>query len=119
MTTIDYPEYKKIYEACFRGLREALGLSPLNDCDSQAQMRKRTHTVYVYRKEGVLVGSVALTGHEIDDLFVANDYQQQGYGSAFLRFAIHKMQLASISPIVLQTADWNGNALKFISQKWL
>lgn len=63
-----------------------------------------------------LTGSVAIYGNEIDDLIVAKQYQQKGYGQGLLRFAVAHMQREDISPIMLHVADWNRGAMELYTK---
>lgn len=44
--------------------------------------------MYLLIEEGILVGSVALKGNEIDDLLVAPEYQGRGIGKGILFLGI-------------------------------
>ena len=106
-----FDEYKRIYEDCFVDMRTALGLVPVNACDSREALLKKAGDIFVYREGGALIGSVAVYGNEIDDLFVAREHQRKGYGQMLLGFALARMQEKRISPIILHVADWNKAAL--------
>lgn len=58
-----------------------------------------------------MIGSVAVYGNEIDDLIVANQFQNLGYGKLLLQFAVNLLQKRDISPIVLCVAEWNQKAI--------
>ncbi len=107
----DYDDYKRIYEDCFFAMRAALGLSPVNCCDSQEELLLKQDQVFIYEIDGTIVGSVAVYDNEIDDLIVAKEFQNKGYGKALLQFAIAFLQKHERSPIILHVADWNQGAI--------
>ena len=106
-----FEEYKKNYETCFHEMRKALGLNPYDDCDSNEELMKKSSDIFLYKEKGILIGSVAIYGNEIDDLIVAEGYQHKRYGQRLLRFAISRMQKAHVFPILLHVADWNKRAI--------
>lgn len=103
--------YKKIYDDCFREMRIALDLEPINCCDTRESLYKKRSDIFLYFKNNIMIGSVAIHENEIDDLIVAKGYQRKGYGELLLKFAVHRMQHKNISPIVLRVADWNRGAM--------
>ena len=107
----DYEKYKAVYQACFHDLREALERYPVDVCPSREKLEREKENIYILEAAEKLVGSVAVYGNEIDDLFVAKDFQRQGRGEALLRFAVSLLQKRRVSPIVLHVADWNKGAL--------
>lgn len=111
-TGSDYKRYKKAYEACFSEMRTALCLNPVNCCSSEKKLLQNSGSIFIYEENGILIGSVAVYGNEIDDLFVAKEFQKKGYGEELLRFALYKMQKAGVTPIVIHVADWNRGAVK-------
>lgn len=108
----DYGEYKKIYEECFRDMRTALQLFPVDCCDSEEELEHKKDKIYILEIDGKLIGSVAIYGNEIDDLIVKKSSQRMGYGKGLLQFAIFYLQRNNISPIILHVADWNQGAIK-------
>lgn len=108
----DYKEYKRIYEECFRDMRTALQLSPIDCCSSEEELERKKEKIYIFELNGKLIGSVAIYDNEIDDLIVEKGCQRMGYGEALLKFAISSIQSNNISPIFLHVADWNQGAIK-------
>ena len=108
----DYDEYKHVYEACFSEMRTALELTPVNCCDNEYELLQKASQIFLLKKEGVLIGSVAVYDNEIDDLIVAKEFQGQGYGKKLLLFAVSKMQKDGAASISLHVADWNKNAIQ-------
>lgn len=107
----DYPAYREIYNDCFADMRRALGLHPVNCCDTREALLNKSEDVFILEIDGRLVGSVAIRGSEIDDLIVARQFRRKGYGKGLLRFAVARMQRMGISPILLHVADWNRGAV--------
>ncbi len=107
----EYNEYKRIYEECFFDMRTALELYPVNCCDNNETLLEKASGIFIMKIHGELIGSVAIYGNEIDDLIVAKEYQNKGYGKNLLLFAIAKMQATNIAPIILHVADWNQTAI--------
>lgn len=107
----DYEEYKRVYEDCFSEMRAALGLFPVNCCDSREKLLEKAGDIFILENSGKIVGSIAIYGNEIDDLIVAKKFQGKGFGTALLRFAVSRMRNAGVKPIQLHVADWNRNAV--------
>jgi ribosomal protein S18 acetylase RimI-like enzyme len=107
-----YEEYLNIYEDCFREMRTALELYPINAGDSREELQSKANDVFIYLENNVLIGSVVIYGNEIDDLIVAKEHQKKGYGLIILNFAIAKMQAENITPIILTVTDWNQDAIR-------
>ena len=106
-----FEEYKRIYEACFHEMRQALELNPIDACDSRDELMKKSGDIFLYTENNTLIGSVAIYNNEIDDLIVAKEHQHKGCGQLLLRFAIAHIQKMHLSPIVLHVADWNRQAI--------
>ena len=106
-----YEEYKNIYDDCFYEMRKALELKPYNACDSLEQLITKKDCIYLLIVEGKLIGSIAVCGNEIDDLIVAQKFQNQGYGKKLLLFGVALLQKRNISPITLGVAEWNQKAI--------
>ena len=108
----DYEEYKRVYETCFSEMRIALGITPVNCCKNADELLQKASQIFFLKREGVLIGSVAIYDNEIDDLIVAKEFQGQGYGKKLLLFAVSKMQQDEAASISLHVADWNKNAVQ-------
>lgn len=111
-TDSDYETYKKIYNDCFREMRTALQITPVECCQSAEELGKRKRDIFIYERNGMLLGSVAVYGNEIDDLIVAEQFQGNGYGKELLKFALCVIQEKNTAPIRLHVADWNRKAIK-------
>lgn len=107
----DYDEYKLIYEDCFHEMRASLELMPVDCCDSREKLLSESTKIFILRNNTKLIGSVSIYDNEIDDLIVAKEFQNKGYGKKLLIFAVAKMQKENISPIILHVTDWNKAAI--------
>ena len=107
----DYTEYKLTYEDCFHGMRQSLGL-PRECCKSPEELLENSSNIFILEEKEKMIGSVAVCGNEIDDLFVADEYRHKGYGVKLLRFAVSYLQKRNVSSIILRVADINRNAMK-------
>ncbi len=107
--TSEYQEsYKQKYNACYHEMREVLDIAPYDFIQDDSFFDTRMNSVYILVQEGLLVGSVALKGNEIDDLIVAPEFQGRGIGREILLWALDHI---SSEPIVLHVADWNKRAI--------
>ena len=108
--TDEYREkYKRMYNACYREIREALDIKPYDFIQDDSFFDEGMDKVYLLLDRDEIIGSVALKGGEIDDLLVAPDYQGLGFGGKILLWAIAHM---TAEPVVLHVADWNKKAIR-------
>lgn len=101
-------QYRKLYNACYHGMREALGIRPFDFIQDDSFFAQGIENVYLLIEDGELIGSVALKDNEIDDLLVDIGYQGQGIGKQILLWAIGQMQKKEI---ILHVAEWNKRAI--------
>ena len=106
----DYEKYRKIYEDCFYPMRSSLGL-PRECCKSSDELAEIQDSIFILEDNGHIIGSVAVYGNEIDDLFVSSEYQRKGCGLKLLKFAIAYLQKKNTDRIKLRVADVNRTAL--------
>ena len=66
------------------------------------------NNVYLLIENGEFIGSVALKGNEIDDLIVAPEHQNKGYGKQILLWALENIKS---DKIILHVAQWNRKAI--------
>ena len=90
-------------------MREALHIKPYDYIQDDSFFGDGMDSVYLLIEDGILVGSVALKGNEIDDLLVAPEYQGRGIGREILLWALEHI---SKEPIILYVADWNKRAIQ-------
>ena len=101
--------YKKMYNACYHKMREALDIKPYDFIQDDSFFAEGMDAVYILLDEDRLIGSVALNGEELDDLIVAPEYQGQGYGKQILLWALEHMHGEQI---LLHVAEWNQRAIR-------
>lgn len=101
-------QYKRIYNACYHEMREALDIKPYDFIQDDSFFREGMENVYLLIKSGELIGSVALKGSEIDDLIVAPEHQNKGFGKQILLWALENIRSEKIS---LHVAQWNQKAI--------
>ena len=102
-------EYKKMYNACYHEMREALDIKPYDFIQDDSFFEEGMDTVYLLLKNEELIGSVALKGTELDDLIVAPGFQGRGFGKQILLWALEHMKK---DQIILHVAAWNERAIR-------
>lgn len=108
----DYEEYRAMYNGCFLAMRTALGIRPAECCKTREELAQSRSEIWVLERSGVLAGSVAVYGNEIDDLVVKGDFQGRGLGRALLQRALALLEAEGRGPAVLHVADWNRRAME-------
>ena len=106
-----FPEYMRIYNECFYGMRKALDIQPYHFLNDYRQIAEKVRNIHLLISQGEIIGSVACYGNEIDDLFVNKKFQQRGYGKQLLLWGIEHIRETSSEPVTLHVAKWNHNAL--------
>ena len=79
-------------------------------CNSD-ELAEIQDSIFILEDNGNIIGSVAVYGNEIDDLFVSSEYQRKGCGLKLLKFAIAYLQKKNTDRIKLRVADVNRTAL--------
>lgn len=105
----DYAEYKMLYEDSFSEMRTSLGL-PRECCKSFDELANLRDSIFILEENGCILGSVAVYDNEIDDLFVAEKYRNNGCGRRLLRFAVEYLQKRNAERIFLHVAAVNKKA---------
>jgi len=100
--------YKRMYNACYHEMREALDIEPYDYIQDDSFFGEGMDNVYLLTENDELVGSVALKGSEIDDLIVAPEFQNKGYGKQMLLWALENIKS---DKIILHVAQWNRKAI--------
>ena len=103
-------QYISLYNEAFLPMRKALGVKPYAVYASAAELEEPKEDIFLLVGNGCIIGSVALRGNEIDDLFLSPAFQGQGFGRAILLAAVAEMQQRD-RPISHHVADWNQRAL--------
>ena len=101
--------YKQMYNACYHKMREILDIHPYDYIQDDSFFDSGMDSVYLFIKDGLLVGSVALKENEIDDLIVAPKFQGCGIGREILLWALEHI---SSEPVVLHVAEWNKRVIR-------
>ena len=101
-------QYKRIYNACYHEMREALDIKPYDFIQDDSFFNEGMNNVYLLIENGEFIGSVALKGNEIDDLIVAPEHQNKGYGKQILLWALENIRSEKI---ILHVAEWNRKAI--------
>lgn len=107
-----FQEYMTIYNECFYDMRKALDIQPYSYLQAYEQIEDKVKEIYLWIRDGELIGSVACYGNEIDDLVVNRKFQRQGYGKQLLLWGIRHIRERSNEPIVLHVAEWNQTAVR-------
>lgn len=102
-----YEVYKNTYEDAFLELRQAIGFTPLRACDTIEELREVKDNIFMLLDGEDLIGSVKLQDNEIDDVFINEKYQGQGYGRELIKFSISYYQKRNAEKIFLGVVDWN------------
>ena len=55
-----YHEYKRIYNECFRDMRKALQIFPVDCCNSKEELQLKKEKIYVLEIDNRFIGSVAI-----------------------------------------------------------
>lgn len=106
-------QYRKLYNACYHGMREALGIKPFDFIQDDSFFAQGMENVYLLIEDGELIGSVALKGNEIDDLLVDIGYQGQGIGKQILLWALGNI---GAERVILHVAKWNQRAVSLYTK---
>lgn len=101
-------QYRCMYNACYHGMREALDIKPYDFIQDDSFFSEGMDNVYLLIESGELIGSVALKGSEIDDLIVAPEHQNKGYGKQILLWALENIRSEKI---IIHVAQWNQKAI--------
>ena len=107
-----YPQYKRIYNECFRNMRKALDIKPYDYYSDIEQLREKAENIYLLTDDNTIIGSVCCFGTEIDDFIVNSAYQGRGYGRKLLLWAINHIRSYTEKPITLTVAQWNRRAVQ-------
>ena len=103
-------EYKRIYNECFRPMREALDIRPYDWYSEGREVPEDRSGIFLIVEDGELAGSVSIIGNEVDGLFVAEAYHGKGHGRELLLWAMNKIREQNSEAITLHVAKWNSGA---------
>lgn len=106
-----WDEYMKTYNECFYKMRKELEVEPVNFYYDYSQIQDKTNDIFLYLRNGVIVGAVSCYGNELDDLIVEKSFQGQGIGQKLLLWGMNHIKKQGHEKIVLHVAEWNQNAV--------
>ena len=115
-SAVYYPEYQRIYNACFYEMRRSLGIRPYRCCADLQQLLKKQAQIFLLTDGGVLLGSVCVCGTDIDGLIVNPAYQGRGFGRQLLIWAVNRIRESTDEPVRLTVAEWNQRAVRLYTQ---
>ena len=107
-----FPQYMRVYNACFYEMRKSLGIAPYDYLSDYSQIREKRGNIFLLVKDGEIVGSVACLGNEIDDLIVNEKHQHKGYGRQLLLWGLNHIRRQNREPVSLHVAEWNQRAVR-------
>lgn len=102
-----YEIYKNAFEDAFFDMRKALEMKPYRDCYKPEELMKRKDDIFLLLDNEDIIGAVILADNEVDEFFINEKYQGQGYGRKLLNFSINYYQKRNAEKIFLGVADWN------------
>ena len=102
-------QYRRVYNACYHEMREALDIKPYDFIQDGSFFSEGMNNVYLLIENDELIGGVTLKGPEIDDLIVAPQFQNKGYGKQILLWALENIKN---DEIILHVAEWNQKAIR-------
>ena len=102
-------QYRRMYNACYHKMREALDIKPYDFIQNDSFFSEGMNNVYLLVENDELIGGVTLKGSEIDDLIVAPQFQNKGYGKQILLWALENI---NNDEIILHVAQWNQKAIR-------
>ena len=105
-------QYKSMYNAAFRPMREALGIRPFDWYHDSSKILDKASDIFILSAENELIGSVACYGNEIDDLFVSDSFRHKGYGKQLLIWAMDHIASCGYNEMVIHVAEWNQSAVQ-------
>ena len=105
-------QYKSMYNAAFRPMREALDIRPYDWYHDCRKILDKASDIYILTAENELIGSVACYGNEIDDLFVSDGYRHKGYGRQLLIWAMDHIATSGYGEMIIHVAEWNQSAVQ-------
>lgn len=105
-------QYKPMYNAAFRPMREALNISPYDWYHDSSKILDKAADIYILVAEKELIGSVACYRNEIDDLFVNGSFRHKGYGKKLLMWAMNHISSCGYNEMMIHVAEWNQSAVQ-------
>lgn len=127
-----YEINSNIYSEAFYNMRVLVGIeektSKLNEEKTELteeeklekeKQRKETYNnkenIFLFKKEGQILGSITLTGNEIDAVAVDVMHQRNGYGKELVSFGVNKILERNNENVTLWAVE--GNPAKYLYEK--
>lgn len=105
-------QYKALYNAAFRPMREALNIRPYDWYGDDSAVLSKADEINLLTEGDELIGAVSCIGNEIDDLFVNEKYKRKGYGRKLLIWAMNNIASKGAAEFVIHVAEWNAGAVR-------
>ncbi|MCR5610328.1 MAG: GNAT family N-acetyltransferase [Clostridiales bacterium] len=106
-----FKDYQSIMNEGYFELRKAIGAEPYDCMQGLEELQKEeVPCVYLFVKDGELIGSVGVYGNELDNLIVAKKHRCKGYGRQLMLWGMGKIRESSSRPITLSVVEWNKKA---------
>ena len=101
-----------MYNECFYKMIKALEVEPINFYYDYSQVKDKINDIFLYLKNGEILGAISCYGNELDDLIVEKLFQGQGIGPKLLLWGMNHIKEQGYEKIILHVAEWNQSAVK-------
>ncbi len=106
-----FREYQRIMNAGYRELRKAIGIEPCDCMEGLEELQEEEiPCVFLLVRDEELIGSVGIYDNELDNLVVAEQYQNQGFGRKLVLWGMEQIRKKNGEPITLSVVGWNRKA---------
>ena len=106
-----FSEYQRMMNEGYRPLRKAIRIEPWDCMEGLEELQEEeVPCVYLLVRDGKLIGSIGVYGNELDNLVVAGEYQNQGFGTKLMLWGMERIREQNGGPITLSVVEWNKKA---------
>ena len=106
-----FKEYKDMMDEGYYELRKAIGAEPYDCMHGVDELQEEeVPCVYLYVKDGELIGSIGVYGNYLDNLIVAAKHRRKGVGRQLMLWGMEKIRERNSKPIILTVVEWNRGA---------
>ncbi len=106
-----FSEYQQMMNEGYRPLRKAIRIKPWDCMEALEELQEEeVPCVYLLVRDGKLIGSIGVYGNELDNLVVAREYQNQGFGTKLVLWGMERIREQNGEPITLSVVEWNKKA---------
>ena len=106
-----FAEYQRIMNEGYHDLRKAIQVEPYDCMEGlEALQEEEVPCVYLLVRDGKLIGSIGVYGNELDNLVVAKEYQNRGFGTRLMLWGMERIREQNAEPITLSVVQWNKKA---------